>query len=112
MPIYVVGCNKCGKHQDIYRSIEQRNQDLPECCGEKTERKIVPTLAYGDIQPYVSMIDGSIINSRSQHRTHLRDHNCIEIGNETKHLKATQVGSPAGLKETLIRETKRRLGRE
>lgn len=35
-----------------------------------------------DIQPYQSMIDGSWITSRSHHRTHLRDHGCIEIGNE------------------------------
>ena len=36
-----------------------------------------------DIAPYKSMIDGSIIGSRSAHRIHLRDHNCQEIGNET-----------------------------
>ena len=36
-----------------------------------------------DIQPYKSMVDGSMITSRSKHREHLRKHNCIEIGNET-----------------------------
>lgn len=36
-----------------------------------------------DIQPYKSMVDGSMITSRSKHREHLRQHNCIEIGNET-----------------------------
>lgn len=35
-----------------------------------------------DIQPYTSMVDGSVITSRSKHRDHLRAHNCIEIGNE------------------------------
>lgn len=35
-----------------------------------------------DIQPYRSMIDGRMITSRSEHRRHLRDHGCIEIGNE------------------------------
>lgn len=35
-----------------------------------------------DIQPYKSMVDGSMITSRSKHREHLRQHNCIEIGNE------------------------------
>lgn len=35
-----------------------------------------------DIQPYTSMIDGSQITSRSRHREHLRDHGCIEVGNE------------------------------
>lgn len=36
----------------------------------------------GDIQPYKSMIDGSMIQGRRQHREHLRQHGCIEVGNE------------------------------
>ena len=35
-----------------------------------------------DIAPYKSMIDGSMIMSRSVHRDHLRQHGCIEVGNE------------------------------
>lgn len=35
-----------------------------------------------DIQPYRSTITGEMITSRSQHREHLRQHNCFEIGNE------------------------------
>lgn len=35
-----------------------------------------------DIKPYKSMIDGSVISSRSQHRRHLKQHGCIEVGNE------------------------------
>lgn len=35
-----------------------------------------------DINPYQSMIDGSMITSRSTHRDHLREHGCIEVGNE------------------------------
>lgn len=35
-----------------------------------------------DIQPYRSMITGERISSRSRHRDHLRDHDCIEVGNE------------------------------
>jgi len=36
----------------------------------------------GDIQPYKSMITGEIIPGRRQHREHLRQHGCIEVGNE------------------------------
>lgn len=39
-----------------------------------------------DIQPYKSMVDGSMITSRSQHRSHLKQYGMIEIGNETNHL--------------------------
>ena len=40
-----------------------------------------------DIQPYQSMIDGHMVTSRSEHRTHLRDHGCIEVGNEKMETK-------------------------
>ena len=35
-----------------------------------------------DIEPYRSMVDGTMVSSRSAHRDHLRKHDCIEIGNE------------------------------
>lgn len=35
-----------------------------------------------DIEPYQSMIDGTMITSRTRHRDHLRAHGCIEVGNE------------------------------
>lgn len=41
-------------------------------------------LVMPDIKPYQSMIDGRMINSRSKHREHLREHGCIELGNEVK----------------------------
>lgn len=53
-----------------------------------------------DIQPYRSMIDGSIIESRSKHRAHLKANGCIEIGNEKLTPKA--VTPPPGLKQRLI----------
>lgn len=36
-----------------------------------------------DIEPYKSMIDGSLITSRAKHKEHLKRHNCFEVGNET-----------------------------
>lgn len=39
-----------------------------------------------DIKPYQSMIDGSEISSRSEHRAHLKAHDCVEIGNDTQSL--------------------------
>ncbi len=54
-----------------------------------------------DIQPYKSMITGEMINSRSKHRTHLKDHNCIEVGNE-KQTHNPQTVAP-GLREAIER---------
>lgn len=56
---------------------------------EYGERGIVNApMIQPDIAPYRSMIDGSIISSRSEHREHLKKHNCVEVGNEVNHLKA------------------------
>lgn len=63
-----------------------------------------------DIKPYVSMIDGSIITSRSKHREHLRQHNCIEVGNDSSLYKPRKpLAPPPGLKETLIRVANEKL---
>lgn len=45
--------------------------------SESTSAYIVP-----DIAPYQSMATGEMIQSRSQHREHLRRHGLVEIGNE------------------------------
>jgi len=35
-----------------------------------------------DLREYPSIVTGEMITSRSQHREHLRQHGCIEVGNE------------------------------
>lgn len=56
-----------------------------------------------DIEPYRSMIDGKIINSRSRHREHLRDHGCEEVGNDSSLSKQPQpIASPPGLKQAIF----------
>lgn len=61
-----------------------------------------------DIQPYISQIDGSVIQSRSRHRTHLRDNGCIEIGNEKVKPKAPEP--PKGLRDAIGRAVYKHLG--
>lgn len=65
-------------------------------------------MVLGDIQPYQSMVDGSMIEGRRQHREHLKRHSLMEVGNETKHLKAYgDYTPPKGLKEELVRNMHR-----
>ena len=47
-----------------------------------TEPRSSAPMIMPDIPEYTSMIDGTRIRSRSQHREHLRMHGCVEIGNE------------------------------
>ncbi len=71
------------------------------------EPKAEGLLVMGDIQPYQSMVDGRMIEGRRQHREHLRAHQLIEVGNETKYLKNPTYQKAPGLKDTIIRELRR-----
>ena len=62
-----------------------------------------------DIQPYQSMIDGSIITSRSKHKAHLKEHGCIEVGNEKMEPRKTSWIESKQNKEALRREIAARL---
>jgi hypothetical protein len=64
----------------------------------------------GDIQPYQSMVTGEMVTSRSRHRAILKEHNCIEVGNETKYLKSKPLAPPPGLKEQVIQAVKKHRG--
>jgi len=106
MPIYKVRCGICESEGDVHRSFA-RYDDLPECCGQKMTRVICPPMVAGDIQPYISQIDGSEIASRSRHREHLRQHGCVEIGNEK--VVPKPIAPPSGLKEALIHNVNAKL---
>jgi hypothetical protein len=78
-------------------ALDARNASID---GEiKPNMGIIP-----DIEPYQSMIDGSIIHSRSRHRTHLKDHGCVEVGNEIKAASTMPKASVVDLKPEIIKQ--------
>ena len=106
MPLYQVKCSKCEREEDIYRVFADYDR-VPECCGEPMQRVICAPYVAPDIAPYRSMIDGSVIESRSRHREHLKAHGCIEVGNEK--LSSKPLSPPPGLKETLVQVANEKL---
>lgn len=111
MPIYEIACTHCGRKDTVYRSVDARDSNLPLCPDDDfpTQRIVSAPYVAADMTPYQSMIDGSWITSRSRHNEHLKAHNCIEIGNETHHLKAKQKPelskeSRAARKQTIIEQ--------
>jgi len=59
-------------------------------------------MVQSDIEGYVSQVDGSWIKSRSHHRSHLKQHKMIEVGNEKQETTANKPQYNHKLKETLI----------
>lgn len=65
-----------------------------------------------DIQPYFSHASGEMITSRSHHKSMLKQHGLIEIGNETKYLSNPKpVTPPPGRKEMVIEVARQKLRR-
>lgn len=56
-----------------------------------------------DIKPYRSMIDGSLITSRSRHREHLKAHGYQEVGNDSSLNRVPSIPevNPEGRKELI-----------
>ena len=56
-----------------------------------------------DISPYRSQATGEMITSRSRHREHLRQHNCVEIGDQVHHLQVKRPDFESPQRKELIR---------
>lgn len=75
----------CGKCKNFYSPDgEWKDIEFPCTCNHETG-KIESLYVQGDIEPYKSMITGEMITSRSQHKSHMRQHNVQEAGNEQKY---------------------------
>lgn len=116
MPIYENKCNSCGNHQDIYRSIAERNNDMPVCCNQEMQRVISAPMIMGDIEPYQAMaIDKQtgempFITSRIKHKEFLKNNGYVEIGNEIKEPKQrTEVLGDFNMKQDIAEATKKAL---
>ena len=60
-------------------------------------------MVMSDIDGYVSQVDGSWIKSRSQHRSHLKQHRMIELGNDVP-MQHKQVDMSTKSKEARKRD--------
>ena len=71
MPLYATLCNGCGRRQDIFRAVAERD-NLPACeCGGALSRILTAPAVTTDITPYISPASGKLVSSRSEQREDL-----------------------------------------
>jgi len=97
-------CPKCGYSEGNHINVKKSDKDYylefwgftlgsPEAEQAWKEKQEMTyreaPMVQSDIEGYVSQVDGSWIKSRSQHRSHLKQHRMIELGNDvpTQHKK-------------------------
>ena len=64
-----------------------------------TEPRAEGPMIMPDIAPYRSMIDGSVIYSRSKHREHLKAHGMQEVGNDPALTRPPSIPEVPGRKD-------------
>lgn len=90
MPTYTYECPKCEDRITEFLTLAEHETYQPEHCNRPMFQVLFPPQITTDIQPYRSMVTGEMITSRSQHREHLKRHNCIEVGNEMPKARAPE----------------------
>ena len=71
---------------------------------ERGHEPIAPgPMIIDDIQPYQSMATGEMITSRGKHRDHLKQHGCVEIGDQVNHLQVQRPTFESPARKELIR---------
>lgn len=79
MALYPYRCKKCDSEELVVQTIKSYSESpsVPICCETMMQRVITAPMLAVDIAPYRSMIDGSIVNSRSEEREHMRKHGVV-----------------------------------
>lgn len=95
MPVYQAICLKCGGYHEYIRHSSEY-LDTPECCGQKTEKRILSApMARMDIQPwdaYESPATGKLITSYAQRREDMKASGCRDYeGRESEERQAKRV---------------------
>ena len=97
-------CPKCGYCEEKEEAKKQTDEEfflewwtptigLEAAKASWAEKQVAigrkTAMVMSDIEGYVSQVDGSWIKSRSHHRSHLKQHKMIELGNDvpTEHKK-------------------------
>jgi hypothetical protein len=90
-------CPKCGYCEEKTEAKKQTDEEFflewwtptigLESAKESWAEKQVSigretAMVMSDIDPYISQVDGSVIESRSKHKAHLKQHRMIELGND------------------------------
>lgn len=86
------------RHCDVCNGWHDLEEAWPsQCVGHYRKRRgedRVGLQIMKDIEPYKSVVDGSVIGGRKQHRDHLRAKGLIEIGNEKVEQRYVPPPSP------------------
>jgi len=77
MPIYPFHCPSCGRDQDQFARVDDRDANPPTCCGAAMSRQITaPMVAVANLEGYQCPMTGEVVTS-SRRRKYLMEANGV-----------------------------------
>jgi hypothetical protein len=102
--IYEAQCKKCKKVHEFMATVAERN-NTPMCCGKQTERVILTPPEVGAMnwgrEKSVTMPDGTFIETGSEYKKYLKDHNKVPVSEGIPHAERVRKRKKKELKEKL-----------
>jgi len=111
MPIYTYACPK-GHQFDRFLPLKDYKKQQTCDCGEKAERKIMPTMVNCDMQPwdrYISPVSGNPITSYKERKEDMARHDCVDYEpsltkHQTRHMEAADAKLEKAMDATVEKE--------
>lgn len=106
--IYPYKCPTCGAVKDVWQKLKEYefSPNIPWHCGVQSQRVFTVPMVAPDYQPFISHVDGTVINSRSEHREHMLRHNLVMLDevlpDVARNKKATHEAGFATLKDDIF----------
>lgn len=98
MPMYGTICTHCGRKDTVYRSVANRDKDLPLCPDDDfpVRRAVEAPAVHADLPGYQSPIDGRWVEGRRARTEDLKRSNCRPWeGMETERREAVKRAEEA-----------------
>lgn len=79
MPIYEYHCKECGKSQDAFNRIAERESNSPVCCGSRTDKVVTACMVFvpGECH-YVCPVTQQQVTSYRQRANIMAEHRLVD----------------------------------
>lgn len=84
MPIYPYRCETCGRSQDAFNRVDDRDANAPTCCGAATARQLsAPMVSVPGNCAYKCPVTGQTVTSERQRRNLMAEHRLVDANDFT-----------------------------
>ena len=79
MPIYAFRCDQCGRDQDQFARVADRDANPPACCGASMGRRLTaPMVFVSNLEAYQCPLSGEVVTSSRRRADLMKEHDVVD----------------------------------